>query len=562
MPKVSDLKLSKLGSNKFDDLRFRLSYIGNISVKSEGNFYEALFDSINARSDFQIKEEIPPELLHYHSIGGIYRYGKRTSEPENLQYLYISLSYSDSRILKIKDILESVPVPFQNRAKNQPSWVMNQYALLGEYDGYSVIIPCHVIGAAFYFTSSAMRKAIFSNKLESLYHGAGIHETKKVPYVFLKKGIPDSDAPFIYFYYSDAAAMKRWLAIRNDMYAATRFFGGSLASVPLKIGIPFSGSAELDIEGEVDEAGRVITVNKIYDPTSLIYPYESIVVRKYSESSPGGVEERVLKMPGHVFRRRGRNSGALSREAPSYINSASRMTDDGYFNSIEIIKEYVGRETEEINPGHGCGIVETEGQEMDASFNFHRNKGNSNVRPAETERVAEDVFTFEDFNALMNVFEDEFREQIGGKGMIVSGQSMVTADPYKKYIGDKKSYIGGGVREFVTARFGFKSEAGETEVLIIELDQRRSWRGFSTFILAGGNNLPAGITKDFLKQYASNVRLDIIESSFDVRGIKIFRKKHPDKGDKDKSFRAWGKDLYRKLKIIKILTLHTIYRNL
>ena len=91
----------------------------------------------------------------------------------------ISKSYSDSRILKIKDIPESVPVPFQNRAKNQPSWVMNQYALLGGYDGYSVIIPCHVIGAALYFTSSAMRKAIFSNKLESLYHGAGIDETKK-----------------------------------------------------------------------------------------------------------------------------------------------------------------------------------------------------------------------------------------------------------------------------------------------------------------------------------------------------------------------------------------------
>ena len=134
--------------------------------------------------------------------------------------------------------------------------------------------------------------------------------------------------------------------------------------------------------------------------------------------------------------------------------------------------------------------------------------------------------------------------------MIVSGQSMVTADPYKKYIGDKKSYIGGGVREFVTARFGFKSEAGETEVLIIELDQRRSWRGFSTFILTGTEDLADGTTMDFLDQYLSITRIDLIETSFNVRGIKLFRKKHPDKGDKnkDKSFKAWCGDLYRKLK--------------
>ena len=562
MPKVSDLKLPKLGSSKFDDLRFRLSYVGSISVKSEGNFYEALFDSIGARSDFQIREEIPPELLHYHSIGGIYRYGKRTSEPENLQYLHISLSYADSRILRIKDIPDSVPIPSMNRAKNQPSWAMNQYALLGGYDGYRVILPCHVIGAAFYFTSSAMRKAIFSNKLESLYYGAGIDETEKIPYVFLKKGVPDSDAPFVYFYSTDAAAMKRWLAIRNDMYAATRLFGGSLASVPLKIRMPFGGPAELDVEGEVDEAGKVITVNKIYDHARVVYPYERIIVRKYSESSPGGVDEKVLKFPWHVFRRQGRSSGNLSREAPSYLNSTGRITDDDYFNSIEIIKEHVSRETEEINPGHGYGVIEAEGPEMDASFNFHRNKGNSGVRPAEAERVAEDVFTFGDFSKLMNVFEGKFGNLIGGEGMTVSSPSKVPICPDKKRLTEKERYIGGGTREFVTVRFSFKSDSGELDVLIVELDQERSREGFSTFILAGGNNLPAGITKDFLKQYASNVRLDIIESSFDVRGIKIFRKKHPDKGDKDKSFKAWGKDLYVKLILTKKITLHTIDRDL
>lgn len=547
MPKVSDLKLPKLGSSKFDDLRFRLSYVGSISVKSEGNFYEALFDSIGARSDFQIREEIPPELLHYHSIGGIYRYGKRTSEPENLQYLHISLSYADSRILRIKDIPDSVPVPFRNRAKNQPSWAMNQYALLGGYDGYRVILPCHVIGAAFYFTSTAMRKAIFSNKLESLYYGAGIDETEKIPYVFLKKGVPDSDAPFVYFYSTDAAAMKRWLATRNDMYSAARLFSAPPASVPLKIRMPFGGPAELDVEGEVDEAGKVITVNKIYDPARVVYPYERIIVRKYSEGSLGGVEAKVLKLPGRVFRRRGRSSGNLSREAPSYLNSTGRIKDDGYFNSIEIIKEHVSRETEDGRTGKGSRVIEAEGREMDASFNFRRNKGNSGVRPAETERAAEDVFTFGDFNALMNIFEDEFREQIGGEGMTVSGPSKVPIGPDKKRLTEKERYIGGGTREFVTARFGFKSDLGELDVLIIELDQERSREGFSTFILVCGKNFPAGIVNDFLKQYASNVRLDRIEPSLNVRGIKMFRKKHPDKGDKDKSFRAWGKDLRRKI---------------
>ena len=81
MPKVSGLKLSKSGSNKFDDLRFRLSYIGNISVKSEGNFYEVLFNSINARSDFQIVFRQPHIKNKGHSRIGPRSFPEQSQKP-------------------------------------------------------------------------------------------------------------------------------------------------------------------------------------------------------------------------------------------------------------------------------------------------------------------------------------------------------------------------------------------------------------------------------------------------------------------------------------------------
>ena len=551
MPKLSGLKLPKLSNDAYKDVKFRLQYITDISTKPGENYYNAIFESIKAIADFDIKEKIYPELLNYYVVGTIYRHGKRIDKNKNLELLPIKFPLLDGKILKVKEINKITGRNINKDNQKYAYLIENQYAYLGRLDEYSVIIPCHVIGSAFYFTSTTMRERIFDSKIKALYHETGIDKEKGYPYVLLKTGVPDSDAAFVYFYANNKYASLKWHSIRNNMYAEKKSLEANKrfsSLVPLKIDFPIQGSFYIDVLALKDEASKRIFVYKILNAESLVYNSEKIIIKRYRHKD---IEENMLDVPQNiVYRTKTKETSFLSNKAPSYKNSIKIIEDDSgdEFFGAEKIKEIINKDDNKLDRGKG-NINFVSGKEAkDLSFSQLRDSRNSNIRPAETKKSEQDYFSLEDFKELIKTFKEKYDEFIEKDSFIISEQTKLPVRKGKKRLNNKEGYDGRNIREYIATRFVFAGDGVGKNVLLIELDQKNSDKGFSTYILIGENIITAMQEMDFLRRYLLNVNLDNIENYFKIQDIIFIRKKHPDKGEKDKSFKAWCEDLFKKLK--------------
>jgi hypothetical protein len=553
MPKLSDLKLPKLSNDAYKDVKFRLHFITDISTKPGENYYNAIFKSIKARADFDIQEKIYPELLNYYVIGNIYQQGERIDKSKYLELLRIKFPLLDGKILKIKEINEITNHSIVNNDQRSKRSIENQYAYLGVFDGYYVIIPCHVIGSAFYFTSTTMRERIFDSKIQSLYHETGIDKEKGYPYALLKTGVPDSDAAFIYFYANNKYASLKWHSIRNNMYAEKKSLEANKrfsSLVPLKIDFPIQGSFYMDVLALKDESSKRIFVYKILNAESSIYNYEKIIIRRYRHK---GIEENIRDVSQNIiYRTKTKETGIISNEAPSYRNSIKIIEDDDDddFFGIEKIKEIISKEGGAADNNNVDFISAKEAK--DISFNSLRDGKNSGVRPGETKKTKSYYFTFDDFKELIEMFLNKYSEFVETESVVISNPAKFPAAKNKKHFNKKESYDGKNLRDYITARFEFKADSAGKNVLLIELSQRNqedSDKGFSIFIFIADKYIDSYKEKDFLRKYAANINFGKIENYFKSNSMLLIRKKHPDKSNKNNNFKAWCEDLYRKIKI-------------
>ena len=553
MLKVSGLKLPKLSNDAYKDVKFRLHFITDISTKPGENYYNAIFKSIKARADFDIQEKIYPELLNYYVIGNIYQQGERIDKSKYLELLRIKFPLLDGKILKIKEINEITNHSIVNNDQRSKRSIENQYAYLGVFDGYYVIIPCHVIGSAFYFTSTTMRERIFDSKIQSLYHETGIDKEKGYPYALLKTGVPDSDAAFIYFYANNKYASLKWHSIRNNMYAEKKSLEANKrfsSLVPLKIDFPIQGSFYMDVLALKDESSKRIFVYKILNAESSIYNYEKIIIRRYRHK---GIEENIRDVSQNIiYRTKTKETGIISNEAPSYRNSIKIIEDDDDddFFGIEKIKEIISKEGGAADNNNVDFISAKEAK--DISFNSLRDGKNSGVRPGETKKTKSYYFTFDDFKELIEMFLNKYSEFVETESVVISNPAKFPAAKNKKHFNKKESYDGKNLRDYITARFEFKADSAGKNVLLIELSQRNqedSDKGFSIFIFIADKYIDSYKEKDFLRKYAANINFGKIENYFKSNSMLLIRKKHPDKSNKNNNFKAWCEDLYRKIKI-------------
>ena len=551
MPKLSDLKLPKLSNDAYKDVKFRLQYITDISTKPGENYYNAIFESIKARADFDIQEKIYPELLNYYVVGTIYQHGKRIDKNKNLEPLHIKFPLSDGKILKVKEINEITGHSINKDNQKYAYLIENQYAYSGRLDEYYVIIPCHVIGTSFYFISTTMRERIFDSKIKALYHETGIDKEKGYPYVLLKTGVPDSDAAFVYFYANNEYASLKWHSIRNNMYAekksleAKKPFSGF---VPLKIDFPIEESSDIYVLALKDEPTKRILVYKIFNAESLIYNYEKIIIKRYGHKD---IEEDIQDVPQNIiYRTKTKETGIISNEAPSYRNSTKIIEDDSDDNFFGIykIKEIIEKKDEKAkNDNNNVNVVSGK-EAKDISFNPLRDGENSGVRPGETKKTESDYFTFDDFKELMKIFKYKYSSKIKENSFVVSSPTKFPVEKKKKRYNKKESYDGKNLRDYMTVRFEFTNDSVIKNVLLVELNQKYSDKGFSIFIFMSDKYTDSYKEKYFLKKYGTNTNFERIENYFKSDSIILIRKKHPDKKNKDKSFKAWCEDLERKLK--------------
>jgi hypothetical protein len=400
-----------------------------------------------------------------------------------------------------------------------------------------------------------MRRRIFDSKIESLYHETGFDKTNGYPYIVLKTGVPDSDAVFAYFYATNETAKQRWYSIKNNLYLEKKIqenMKASSVTVPLKIGFPLDDISELSVVALKDESSKRIFVCRITNAESLIYNYDKIIIKRHANDPNkkiGEIIHDIDRTP--IFRTKTKETGIVSNEPYSYTNSKKIIEDDDDFSEIEKIKEIIEKEDSKLYNKKGDIIFISGKEPKDLSLSGITNKNNSHVRPAETKKAESDCFSFEDFRELLNSFKEKYDEFIEKGSFAISEPIRLPVKKGKKRLNNKESYDGKNIREYITAGFVFKGEKSDKNVLLIELDQKYSGKGFSTYILVGEKNSMAGQEIEFLKRYLLNNNLDNIENYFKMQDIIFIRKKHPDIGNKDKkdkSFKAWGEDLYKKLK--------------
>ena len=304
----------------------------------------------------------------------------------------------------------------------------------------------------------------------------------------------------------------------------------------------------MDVLALKDESSKRIFVYKILNAESLVYNYEKIIIRRYRHK---GIEENIRDVPQNiVYRTKTKETGIISNEAPSYKNSTKIIEDDDDdFFGIEKIKEIINKDDNELLDKEKGNINFVSGKEAkDLSFSQLRDGRNSNIRPAETKKAEQDYFSLEDFKELVKTFKEKYDEFIEKDSFIISEQTKLPIRKGKKRLNNKEGYDGRNIREYITTRFVFTGDGVGKNVLLIELDQKYSDKGFSTYILIGENIITAMQEMDFLRRYLLNVNLDNIENYFKIQDIIFIRKKHPDKNNKNKSFRAWCEDLFKKLK--------------
>jgi hypothetical protein len=556
MSKASDLKLFKLSSDKYNDVVFKLHYITGISTKPGENYYNAIFKSIKAKTNFFLEEKIYPELLSRYVIGTHYQHGKRIGKSQNLELMQIKLPLADGQIITIRHINNIIKPKVSLEKSIYLNDIKNQYAYFGISGDYYIIVPCHVIGAAFYFTSTVMREKIFESKIESLYHEVGTDKNTGYPYVFLKTGIPDSDAAFIYYYATNEEAMFKWYAIKNNMLFQKksldfkRLFSGT---VPLKIDFPFTESKDMDVIALKDELNKRIVVYKILNPKSLIYKHEKIIVRRQSLKS-GKIEDISMSVPQNVaYRTKTKDSDILTDEAPSYKNRTKIITDedeDNFFD-VEIIKEIVNKEDGKAGKDNGKAEIISATGLKDLSLSQLRDGKNSDVRPGEIKKAGGDYFTFDDFKELMGIFKKENLSKIKENSFIISNPAKFPIERKKKRYNKKESYDGKNLRDYIAVRFQYEVNEAFKNVLLIELSQKNledSDSGFSVFIFISDKYIDNNKEKFFLRKYTLNINFERIENNFENYDIILLRKKHPDKKNKSKSFKVWCGDLEKKLK--------------
>ncbi|MHB1697419.1 MAG: hypothetical protein ACYCSQ_04875 [bacterium] len=553
MLKLSELKLSKLSSDKYKDVKFKLHYITDISTKAGENRYHAIFKSIKAKADFDITEEIYPELLNYYIIGTLYQKGERVDKSEYLEPLHIKFPLSDGKIVKIKEINGITKHNINNGNEKYARVIENQYAYLGRLNEYYVIIPCHVIGSAFYYTSATMRQRIFVSKTEKLYYETGFDKINNCPYIILNENVPDSDAVFAYFYTTNKSAEIKWYSIKNNLYAKKKALDDKKAYsgfVPLKIDFPIEGNFDIYAIGLKDEQSKRIFIYKILNAESLVYNYEKIIIRRYSNKNKD-IEERTKDVPQNfTYRTKTKITGIISNEAPSYKNSKKIIEDDDdNFFGIYKIKEIINRKDEKKDKNDDEVNVISGKESKDLSLSQLRDANNKDVSPAETKKTDDNYFTFDDFKELMNMFKDKYSSYIKENSAFIATPVKFPVERKKKRFNSKESYDGKNLRDYITARFVYINNSAEKHFLLIELDQKAS-NGFSTFIFIGNSTDVNDETEDFLKEYAKNVNFYKIQKAFEKQGIRLIRKKHPEKGDKKERFEAWCGDLERKLRYI------------
>lgn len=553
---ADDLKFPKMSSPEHKDRILRLTWIQGINTDELKNSYRALFRDI--RTGMYLIENIFPEFLSYYTLGSHYRDSKRV---EDLNSLGVQIdirirSTEDNQIKKIADVITDEEYDLRHAFQGKKGIVdyteenKRQPCVVFEDQKRSVIIPCSVIGATYYFTSTSMREQIFSNNLQGLYEKVGVDRELKTARIRLKPGVLEDDMMRIVRFAVDEFAKAKWLAIKNEL-ARTRNLlrerGERHYSVPLKIDIPVKQILNMKVRGlrfKSQETGKekVIVLEILKEDSA--FPFNTLIKEERKRRTTAGMMEIL---PTNTYK----TSDRIKDESPSlYLRSLVIRSEAEEKNTniggIEVTREHIYEESDEIHP-----IREGEGAERDLSVMMPESSGDESIRHGDlnskTKKKSEEKprevkkdSSFEDFKRLTGILES------------IEGVSDLKVNgPYsmpKKHEGGsntlRETYDGTNRRQYLFATFRLNQNFGA----VVEIDQRNLPNGSSIYILTSNlREISESDVDEMLKLYVKQKKMEEITRELKKDGIVFMYKNHPLSKKEEEHYKGWCEDLLKKI---------------
>lgn len=200
---------------------YELVWYLDLELQSDQTIINALLKNINTGE--YIKDAIAPECMGYCSVGSYFKGGKKLETRQGSGVI---------RDITI-DVSESVPFDDVGAALRGTGYDQNfiqksgsknrdyaqsckkQKCMVFQKGTDKVVIPCFVIAATFYLTSSSMRTQLFAQNLEGLYEAFHFDESTKTALIILHRNARTEDAKRIARFAISKYAKKCWNNVMN-----------------------------------------------------------------------------------------------------------------------------------------------------------------------------------------------------------------------------------------------------------------------------------------------------------------------------------------------------------
>ena len=497
-------------------------------VKKEGSSdyrYRCLFKTLPDKGSsnsgsgegLYIIEELYPEFLRFFTIGKIYYYAEN-----NGKFPRITTLPSDSameRILNIELNPEKMQVRnageegvipsklydlrnytfYSNKRGGKTDFteeIKHQSVVITYYNDYEIITPSFVISPIFYFTSSRMRKKLFSSgfKFSSLYHDIGKDE-HGIPFIKAKIGIPEFDIPFVYYFATNKYALKQAEKIKSDIVSQGILSFYKPTHVPVKLLFPFDHSVRAKVRGVVCDKCRKILVEEIQDFYSKdLFGFDKMI-KEYSYVR--GKNKTVI-----YFTTNSKDYMVAYNRTPKKKRSYPKNIEDVYEKFREQLEEYhqnvavlhknVGEEEGKLSNADNILYRQEDTKRRQVlTFDASPHYRDENAKPAELSRKMERASSNSDEGRQFNL--NDFEEMV----RVLRDSGFASARMHKEMelpiknirLNNKKAYYKDGTaRKFSIVDISLNDDGQILHATLVEIDQSGLEKGISTFAIVWLSN--------------------------------------------------------------------------
>ncbi|WP_238378948.1 hypothetical protein [Geobacter metallireducens] len=529
--------------------RFQLVWILNLNVSSSRCLIRLLFK--NVKTGYYLADTIPPELLSYCTVGSYFAKGRKLiKEPALGTVRKFTVNSSEhNKIVRIQDALTDLEYDLSltstryqsDFTKNNSAICKNQQCLVFHCDDMKIVIPCAVLAGVYYFKSTSLREAVFSQNLKRLHEDYSLDDSTLHAKITMKPGAADSDAKSIVRFLANGFAGSRMRMVRNSVNADSGQFQR------LKVDFPVNQEITIKARGHLatnPEGGKTFVVFQVLEEDSL-FPFDSITIdrRTYEIDDPDGDTETfpaLTAKSGKNLAPSNPSSRYIRRILQNHVSIANCNA-----RAIRENKDYIP--TPRKDEGKVPKLMPGD-KDVELSTQQDYPMDDIAIAKAKVERDDGDAAEPDDYSMPL----DDFVRLVRGlKGYrLVNEDSSIAAvtrislsrqPVWQRQRGSRKpslreTYGNTAEKRRECAYVWFRYR--EKYVCLVEIDQSGLPSGCSTYVLISSTVVTRDLADEVVRDYVERELFDETQKSLRRKGIVLERKNHPHK-DSVEHLSAW-----------------------